>query len=70
MARSGAVRVEQDPERVRPAASEVFELVCDASLAASLLGWTPCVTLDEGLDRTIEWIASNRTRFKAGMYNV
>ena len=39
------------PER----ATEIFDLVGDAALARAKLGWTPRVTLDEGLARTIAW---------------
>lgn len=47
------VPIASSPERTRPEASEVERLVCDPSLASELLGWSPEVTLDEGLDRTI-----------------
>lgn len=63
-------RVAVDAERVRPDASEVFELICDNALAASLMGWKPLVTLDQGLARVIEYIASHRGDFKATVYNV
>jgi dTDP-glucose 4,6-dehydratase len=48
---------------VRPPASEVDRLVADASRARMLLGWEPKVSLEEGLDRTIDWL-----REHAGMY--
>ena len=35
------LRIEQDPQRVRPRASEVERLVADASLAKKLLHWNP-----------------------------
>jgi dTDP-glucose 4,6-dehydratase len=38
-----------DPERRCP----------DITLARQLLGWAPAVTLDEGLERTIEWCRRN-----------
>lgn len=41
--------VRQDIERVRPAASEVGELLCDFSKAAGRVGYSPRVTLEEGL---------------------
>lgn len=62
--------VEQDPERVRPARSEVERLCADASLARELLRWKPTVELDEGLRTTAAWIADNRARYRAGVYTV
>jgi len=63
-------RLVSDQERVRPAESEVLELVCDASLAAERCGWRPSVGLEEGLARTIAWFRSNAGSYKAGLYNV
>jgi dTDP-glucose 4,6-dehydratase len=48
--------VRTDPRRVRPAASEVLRLVSDNSRAREILGWSPRVSLDDGLERTIRWI--------------
>jgi NAD dependent epimerase/dehydratase len=47
------IPVVQDASRVRPVKSEVETLVADASRAQCLLGWTPQVSLSEGLSRTI-----------------
>lgn len=46
-------------ERLRPDASEVTRLRGDATLAHRLTGWTPRVTLDEGLSNVIDFL---RTR--------
>jgi nucleoside-diphosphate-sugar epimerase len=62
--------VVEDVQRVRPAASEVERLLCDNTLARELLGWTPRVSLEEGLGRTIEWIERHLDRFKTDIYNV
>jgi len=56
--------------RLRPEASEVERLLCDARKARDLLGWEPRVSLEEGLGRTIEWLRGHRGRYKAGHYNV
>ncbi|MFL5321534.1 MAG: NAD-dependent epimerase/dehydratase family protein [Myxococcaceae bacterium] len=40
-------------QRDRPGASEIYELVADASRARRVLGWSPRVSLDEGLRLTI-----------------
>jgi GDP-L-fucose synthase len=37
----------------------------DGSKARRLLGWEPAVSLDEGLRRTIDWFASNKTSVPA-----
>lgn len=55
-----------DDERVRPEKSEVERLVADASLASELAGWAPQVDLREGLERTVEWFAANRSRYREG----
>jgi NAD dependent epimerase/dehydratase len=62
--------VVEDAQRVRPAASEVERLLCDNTLARELVGWTPRVSLEEGLGRTIEWIERNLDRFKTEIYNI
>lgn len=46
-----------DPERVRPAASEVQVLLSDPSNADARIGWTPQTSLEDGLARTAEWVA-------------
>jgi dTDP-glucose 4,6-dehydratase len=59
-----------DQERLRPAGSEVERLLADNSKAASLLGWTPSVSLEEGLERTIEWIRHHLDRYRPDAYAV
>ena len=62
--------VELDDRRVRPDASEVQRLVCDASAAREQLGWEPRVSLPEGLERTAAWIERNLERYRPGVYAV
>jgi dTDP-glucose 4,6-dehydratase len=64
------IRIVTDENRVRPAESEVCELVCNNSLAGQLLDWRPAIGLDEGIRRTAEYVAAHRERFKAHLYNV
>ena len=66
------VRVEQAQERIRPAASEVMRLVCDASQLRAATGWTLAVTLREGLTRTVAWFseAGNLARYKPDIFNL
>jgi NAD dependent epimerase/dehydratase len=66
---SGAT-LEADEERVRPDASEVFELVADASRLRELTGWEPEVGLRDGLTRTIEWLERNLAATKPHLYTV
>jgi nucleoside-diphosphate-sugar epimerase len=64
------LRLVQDPERIRPAASEVGRLISDNTKATQLLGWTPRIKIDEGLSRTIEAIAGMLEAYKPDRYNV
>jgi NAD dependent epimerase/dehydratase len=59
-----------DEVRIRPEASEVFELVADASRLRELTGWAPQITLREGLERTAGWVERNLPRLKPELYNV
>lgn len=62
--------IEEDPQRLRPEASEVLKLIAGAEKAHELLGWAPRVSLDEGLKITLEWLRENMRFYKAGIYNV
>jgi nucleoside-diphosphate-sugar epimerase len=59
---------ERDPDRVRPAGSEVSRLVCDARRATELTGWRPRVALRDGLAETVNWIGVHRDRYRADEY--
>ncbi len=50
------VPIESTADRSRPDGSEVYRLVCDASRARTLLGWEPTISMDEGLDRVIDFL--------------
>ena len=54
----------QDSSRVRPQKSEVQRLWCDNAKARRLLNWEPQVSLDEGLQETIEWVRANKNLIK------
>ncbi|WP_424888627.1 SDR family NAD(P)-dependent oxidoreductase [Streptomyces sp. XH2] len=66
------LEVRADEERIRPAASEVMRLVCDATRLRAATGWAPAHTLEEGLARTVDFFRDplNLARYKAGIYNV
>lgn len=58
-ARFGAhVEPQRDETRIRPDASEVERLLSDNARALARLDWRPLISLDEGLDRTIEFLRS------------
>lgn len=61
-----------DPERLRPAGSEVFRLLGDNSLITSITDWRPRHNIEEGLRKTIEWFSNpeNLKKYKSGIYNV
>jgi dTDP-glucose 4,6-dehydratase len=64
------VHLETEDQRVRPAASEVERLLCDARKAKQVLGWHSTVALEEGLVRTIEWFRMHLERYKPDLYNI
>jgi dTDP-glucose 4,6-dehydratase len=64
------VTVAGDDQRTRPEKSEVDRLLADNSLAYSLLGWTPTVTLEDGLARTIEWMGTHLERYRPSVYAI
>jgi dTDP-glucose 4,6-dehydratase len=62
------IRVEPDPRRVRPAASEVGRLLAGTALARELFGWQPRYSLDQALDETIAWVRDNPHLFRVDAY--
>jgi NAD dependent epimerase/dehydratase len=64
-----ALEVESEDQRIRPAGSEVERLLADASLARSLLGWAPQVTLEAGISSTIEWLRQHADDYRAAQYS-
>ena len=64
------VQVSVDSERLRPEKSEVQRLLADNSRARRRLDWQPRVSLEEGLQRTIEWVRQNLDRFLVDKYQV
>ncbi len=64
------VNVEADPQRVRPAGSEVERLVADNGRAQRLLAWTPTVSLEDGLKQTIQWMETHQARYRTGVYTL
>lgn len=60
-----------DPERLRPSKSEVRRLLGDNSQITALTSWRPQVTLEQGLQHTIDWFVKpeNLARYKTDIYN-
>ncbi len=63
-------RVESTDDRVRPAHSEVMTLLCANDRARELLGWSPTVSLDEGLARTVEFMRTHPEMYPTIDYTV
>ncbi len=59
-----------EPQRVRPDASEVMQLLAANDKARELAGWVPEVYLRDGIARTVEWIRRHQDRFRAEIYSV
>jgi NAD dependent epimerase/dehydratase len=64
--------IESEPQRMRPAGSEVYRLFGDNALIKELTGFKPDYTIDQGLKLTCEWFMTtdNRGKYKANVYNV
>jgi dTDP-glucose 4,6-dehydratase len=58
----------QEKQRMRPELSEVLKLVSDNSLARDRMGWSPKMSLDDGLRRTIEFVTANINLFASDGY--
>jgi dTDP-glucose 4,6-dehydratase len=57
-------------ERLRPPGSEVDRLCASTERARERLRWEPTVPFEDGLRRTIEWIAASLETYKTTIYNV
>jgi UDP-glucose 4-epimerase len=59
-----------DRERVRPSGSEVMVLLSDPAKANEMLGWSPTVSVNVGIQKTAEWIRSRIGEYLPGRYHV
>lgn len=64
------VKLVSDKDRIRPGKSEVGRLLCDNSKAKKLIGWSPKMSLDDGLKKTIQWMKANLAAYDPGRYAV
>ncbi len=62
--------VEVEGQRIRPANSEVRELISNNAKARELMAWEPEVKLREVLSQTIDFIRDNLDKFKTDTYGV
>ena len=69
-AMGASAEIVSEDQRVRPDESEVMELVAGAGAIREHTGWTPEVTLDQGLERAIEYVREHLDSYKATIYNV
>ncbi len=65
-----SLEVVQEDARIRPERSEVMRLLSDPSHARDRLGWEPQVSLEEGIRRTADWLATSADWFALGSYAV
>ncbi len=61
----------RDEQRIRPGKSEVFRLHGNNEKIKALTGWSPQVSLEEGLKHTIDWFTNdiNLKKYKVNIYN-
>jgi len=59
-----------DEARLRPAGSEVERLLADNTRAREWTGWTPTVSLRDGLARTSEWVREHLELLDTAGYSV
>ena len=64
------LRIETEASRFRPEKSEVQRLISDNSRARERLGWEPQVSLREGLQKTITWVAKHLDFYRPGQYQI
>lgn len=57
-------------ERVRPANSEVMQLLSTPALAETVLGWIPQTSLEEGLTKVVAFMKAHRERYASDAYAI
>ena len=66
------LKFSSDINRIRPEKSEVYRLFCDNSKIKTLTKFNPQVTIQDGLQKTIDWFTmpENLRKYKSDIYNV
>jgi NAD dependent epimerase/dehydratase len=60
--------VVQEEQRLRPTRSEVMKLISDNTQAREIMGWSPKVSLDDGLRQTVDFVRRHRSLYQADAY--
>jgi NAD dependent epimerase/dehydratase len=58
----------QEEQRLRPTRSEVMKLISDNTQAREIMGWSPKVSLDDGLRQTVDFVRRHRSLYQADAY--
>lgn len=64
------IEIIQEDSRLRPEKSEVNRLYCDNAKLLKYTDWKPHYTLEQGLDKTIDWLAAHRQIYKTELYAI
>jgi len=64
------IEIGEDPQRIRPAKSEVERLLSNPDRMKRLTGWEAKTSLTEGLEKTIQWLSERRDFYKNNFYNI
>lgn len=62
--------VRSEDSRSRPSASEVGVLLADTTKAARLIGWASRVSLEDGLKRTLDYVANHLVDYRPAEYQI
>jgi len=64
------IQIVQKPARQRPVESEIDKLLSDNSKIQRMTNWRPTVSLDAGLEETLQWMIRNKVGYKAQVYAI
>ena len=64
------IPVKQESARIRPAKSEVMQLISNNTIAKEVCGWRPTHDLEYGLQQTIDWIKNHLALYKPEIYSI
>lgn len=62
------IKVSSERRRIKP--SEVERLLCNNKKLIKETSWKPKTTMQEGLNKTINWLRINKDNFKEKFYNI
>ena len=65
-----AAEIVVDPKRLRPDASEVMVLESNPGHARETIGWEAKVSLENGLQRTVDWLRDNMSKYQLDYLHV